>query len=127
MQLAGYGVLVARITAYDHNSEVMFEGLFQGRNALDVAYQQTTSETFTLGSWADCNENGMNDACDIAGGGSADANGNGVPDECESNCQWDLNGDGVTNVDDLLSLIAGFETQYDVDDLLALLAEFGCE
>ena len=69
----------------------------------------------------------MNDACDIAGGGSADSNSNGIPDECESNCQWDLNGDGATNVDDLLALIAGFNNEYDVDDLLALLAEFGCE
>ena len=123
----GYGVLVARVTAYGHGSEIMFEGLFQGRNALDVAYQQTTNQTFTLGAWADCNENGMNDACDIAGGGSADSNSNGIPDECESNCQWDLNGDGATNVDDLLALIAGFNNEYDVDDLLALLAEFGCE
>lgn len=32
----------------------------------------------------DCNNNGIEDAVDIATGSSADANGNGIPDECES-------------------------------------------
>ncbi len=32
---------------------------------------------------ADCNANGVPDACDIVEGTSSDANGNGVPDECE--------------------------------------------
>ena len=31
----------------------------------------------------DCNQNGIEDAVDIATGSSSDANGNGVPDECE--------------------------------------------
>ncbi len=31
----------------------------------------------------DCNLNGVDDALDVAGGGSADDDGNGVPDECE--------------------------------------------
>jgi hypothetical protein len=31
----------------------------------------------------DCNANGLEDACDIAGGTSADANENWLPDECE--------------------------------------------
>lgn len=32
---------------------------------------------------ADCNENGIEDAVDIAFGTSSDADENGVPDECE--------------------------------------------
>ena len=32
---------------------------------------------------ADCNANGIPDACDLADGTSIDADGNGVPDECE--------------------------------------------
>ncbi len=32
---------------------------------------------------ADCNGNGLADACDISQGASQDLNGNGVPDECE--------------------------------------------
>jgi len=124
----GHGVLIARLTAFGLSSEVMVEALFQGRNALDVTWQGTGGATATLGNWADCNENGINDACDIAGGSSEDANGNGVPDECEASpCEWDLNGDGFTGVDDLLAIIAGYPDPYDVDDLLALLAEFGCE
>ncbi len=122
-----HGVLIGRFTLYDHSSEIMVEALFQGRNALGVNYQQTASDTFTLGNWADCNDNGTNDACDIAGGGSNDDNNNGIPDECESECEWDLNGDGITSVDDLLLLIANFGGQYDVDDLLALLSDYGCE
>ncbi|MCP4760078.1 MAG: hypothetical protein GY894_09550 [Planctomycetes bacterium] len=124
---SGHAVLIARLTAYGHSSEVMVEALFQGRNAVDVTWQATGGATATLGNWADCNANGTNDACDIAGGSSNDANGNGVPDECESSCVWDLNGDGMTTVDDLLALIGEFGTTYNVDDLLGLLAEFGCE
>jgi len=125
---AGHGVLIGRLTAYGHTSEVMIEALFQGRNALDVTWQATGGTTATLGNWADCNGNNVNDACDIAGGGSSDDNGNGIPDECEkSNCEWDVNGDGTTDVNDLLEVIGGFPELYDVDDLLALLSEFGCE
>ncbi len=47
----------------------------------------------TLG--ADCNENGLPDDCDLAGG-STDLNGNGVPDECE-----DCNDNGVPDDMDL--------------------------
>ena len=122
----GHGVLIARLTAYGLTSEVGFEALFQGRNALNVTWQATGGGTFTLGNWADCNVNGTADACDIASGDSQDTNGNGIPDECETNCQWDLNGDGMTTVDDLLMLIGGYPDTYNVDDLLALLSEFGC-
>jgi hypothetical protein len=125
---AGHGVLIGRLTAYGHTSDVMVEALFQGRNALGVTWQATGGTTATLGNWADCNGNDVNDACDIAGGGSSDANENGIPDECDqSNCEWDINGDGMTDVNDLLEVIGGFPDLYNVDDLLALLSEFGCE
>ncbi len=42
---------------------------------------------------ADCNANGIGDACDIADGTSLDCDGNGVPDECEPDC----NGNGVVD------------------------------
>ncbi|MBN1513820.1 MAG: hypothetical protein JXB13_17520, partial [Phycisphaerae bacterium] len=35
------------------------------------------------GDALDCNENGLPDECDIAGGTSQDINQNGTPDECE--------------------------------------------
>jgi len=44
---------------------------------------------------ADCNENGVDDVCDIAGGASADLNGNWTPDECESSATPVCFGDGT--------------------------------
>ncbi len=35
------------------------------------------------GEIVDCNNNGIDDACDIASGFSQDCNGNGIPDECD--------------------------------------------
>jgi hypothetical protein len=47
----------------------------------------------------DCNDNGVPDACDIAGGTSQDGNRDGVPDECAGTAvitflRGDCNGDG---------------------------------
>ncbi len=42
------------------------------------------SSAFCAGCTADCNDNGVEDAVDIAVGYSSDLDGNGVPDECES-------------------------------------------
>jgi len=61
------------------------------------------------GAAADCNDNLIPDSCDIAGGFSLDANVNGIPDECEiSACPGDITGDGLTNVTDLLALLAAW-------------------
>jgi DNA-binding beta-propeller fold protein YncE len=46
----------------------------------------------------DCNQNNVDDAADVAGGGSLDLNGNGVPDECE-----DCNANGVLDPADIQS------------------------
>ena len=43
------------------------------------------------GDSEDCNENGVPDECDIAGGFSTDLDANGVPDECDPDC----NGNGI--------------------------------
>lgn len=47
---------------------------------------------------SDCNNNGTDDAADIAGGVSLDCNLNGIPDECE--CVWD-NGDQPTDIEEI--------------------------
>jgi len=48
---------------------------------------------------ADCNENGVDDFCDIASGYSSDCNQNGVPDDCEP---WqDCNSNGVQDFCDI--------------------------
>ncbi len=121
------GVLIARLTSLDHTSQVLFEALFQGRDDQDVTWQDTASLWVELEGELDCNANRVPDACDIAQGTSEDEDGDGIPDECESPCQWDLNGDGTTDVNDLLTVIGGFGATYDVNDLLALLADFGCD
>ena len=63
---------------------------------------------------------------DIANGTSEDTNDNGIPDECDSECSGDVDNDGDTDVDDILEIINGFGTTYDVDDLLNSIADFGC-
>jgi hypothetical protein len=87
----------------------------------------------------DCNENGIPDGCDIAGGGSDDDNGNGVPDECENLCPCDCEEppDGTVDVGDFLALLAQWgapgpcdcedppDDTVDVGDFLALLAAWG--
>ncbi|MCH2140345.1 MAG: hypothetical protein MK100_04845 [Phycisphaerales bacterium] len=120
------GVLVARLTTMEHSSEILFEALFQGRDAIDATWQDVAAATITYNGEQDCNENNVADACDIANGTSDDANGNGVPDECESGCTYDIDGDGDVDVDDLLEIINGFGSTYDVDDLLGAIAEYGC-
>ena len=120
------GVLIARLTTMEYSSEILFEALFQGRDASNVTWQDIASGTITYEGEQDCNGNGNPDACDIANGDSDDANGNGIPDECESDCSGDADGDGDTDVDDILFIINGFGSIYDVDDLLNAIADFGC-
>ena len=120
------GVLVARLTTMGHAAEILFEALFQGRDDGSTTWQDITARTITYSGELDCNGNEVPDACDIASGDSDDVNGNGIPDECESSCEWDLDGDGMTTVNDLLVLISEYPEVYGIDELLGLLAEFGC-
>jgi len=43
----------------------------------------------------------------------------------ECGCPGDLNGDLIVDVDDILTAIAGFGTDYDVNDILDVLSHFG--
>ncbi len=87
-----YGVLVARVTTFDQNASVFMGALFQGKDALGVTWQQTGEINITYPVIVDCNNNGVDDACDIANGTSLDVNLNGIPDECEFP---DCNGNGI--------------------------------
>lgn len=120
------GVLIARLTTMDHASEILVEALFQGRDGFNTTWQDIASGLVTYQGELDCNLNGISDACDIANGSSNDTNSNGVPDECESACEGDVDGNGNTDVDDVLTIINGFGTVYNVDDLLNTIADFGC-
>ena len=83
----------------------------------------------------DCNSNGNLDSCDLEDGLSQDVNGSGIPDECECLADIALD-DGQVNVNDLLILIAVWDTTsptgdinydgiVDVEDLLILIAAWG--
>ncbi len=52
------------------------------------------------GTSSDCNINGIPDGCDIADGISLDCDGNGVPDECDV-AIGDCNGNGIPDACDL--------------------------
>jgi len=54
----------------------------------------------------DCNDNGVDDTADIAGGISVDCDGNGLPDECEFLTTGDMNRDRFVGVDDFAALLS---------------------
>ncbi|MEE2907734.1 MAG: hypothetical protein VX527_07860 [Planctomycetota bacterium] len=120
------GVLVARLTNFGAEAQIQFQALIQGRDANDNAWQQELDSTFGYIATVDCNENGINDACDIANGTSPDTDGNGVPDECESGCVGDYDGNGQTNIDDILYIISYWNNPYTVEDLLTILDDYNC-
>ncbi|MAT82621.1 MAG: hypothetical protein CMJ29_13375 [Phycisphaerae bacterium] len=133
-----YGVLLARLTAFELNSTISLDALIQGRSGSGDTWQDSVSYTFGYESTEDCNENGVADDCDIANGNSQDQDGNGVPDECDTgDCPGDVDGDNDVDVDDILIALGNFggsgsgdvdgDNDIDVDDLLAILGAFGSE
>jgi hypothetical protein len=73
---------------------------------------------------SDCNNNGTDDAADIANGVSLDCNLNGIPDDCE--CVWD-NGDQPADLEEVNGQIShigggaigmGFDALRVADDLI---------
>ena len=69
-------------------------------NAVDFAVRVNSPRrndgmhaTLHLPVGADCNANGVPDACDIASGDSVDHNGNHIPDDCEYRADFDRDGD----------------------------------
>jgi hypothetical protein len=121
------GVRIARLTTMGYDAEVLVEALFQGRDSSDGVWQAAAGGYITYSGELDCNLNAIPDACDIANGTSMDSNGNGIPDECDSTCVGDVDGDGDTDVNDVLMIINGFGDAYNVDDLLTTIADFGCQ
>tara|TARA_Y100000589_G_scaffold329326_2_gene375539 strand:+ start:486 stop:2948 length:2463 start_codon:yes stop_codon:yes gene_type:complete len=132
-----YGVLVARLTAFELDSTISVEALVQGRDGFGNTWQDTDVHSFTYEPVLDCNENGVSDVCDILNGSSQDSDGNGVPDECDGDCLGDVNGDNIINVDDVLVTLGNYggsgagdangDGQINVDDLLVILGEFGSD
>ena len=130
-----YAVRIARLTTSGMDDVITFEGLVQGRFGNGLLFSEGAYIEAAYAPQEDCNENGVNDTCDIADGSSADDNGNGIPDECENNCPADADGDGDSDVDDLLAVIAAFGSGagpadldgngiVNVDDLLLCISYF---
>jgi hypothetical protein len=87
----------------------------------------------------DCDENMVLDSCDIDVDPMLDVNGNGIIDSCEPPvCPGDTNGDGLTDVDDLVNVILDFGTDgflhngdrdgngvVNIDDIVIVIVNFG--
>jgi hypothetical protein len=118
--------------------------------ALEIDYTASSSLDMVVSNWDsnvgnflyyssvidDCNDNGIADGCDVAGGESADVNMNGIPDECECLADFAEPPDGMVNVFDLLALLDAWgqsDVPQDLDgdgtvnvfDLLILLEAWG--
>jgi len=64
-----------------------YYSLVSNATGADVAYAATFNgeqDVYYLRVYPDCNENGISDVTDIAGGSSPDADGDHVPDECQT-------------------------------------------
>jgi hypothetical protein len=63
------------------------------------------------GGAPDCNNNGRLDSCDIALGSSQDVNNNGIPDDCGP-CVGDADGNRVISFADITAVLANFGANY---------------
>ena len=71
------------------------------------ANQTYTASRDSLGSFLDCNRNGIDDTVDIASG-SADINGDSIPDECQSLfIRGDANLDLDRDIADVITILEG--------------------
>jgi hypothetical protein len=131
---------LAKLTASDGAPFDQFAGITSLDQDIALVYAEGKAYFFAGFSGLDCNSNANPDACDIFEGTSEDLNANGIPDECDA--IGDLNGDGVVNVRDLLTLLAAWgacddpcppactgDTNFDCTvnwiDLLTLLTNWG--
>ncbi|MCH7872371.1 MAG: hypothetical protein IID33_11790, partial [Planctomycetes bacterium] len=105
-----------RIYLFDGATGIFLRSYVTGN---DTELDLPTGFDFMPGWEIDCNQNQLDDACDIASGYSQDANGNGIPDECETDCNangvydrldifpygdsFDCNGNGIPDECDIES------------------------
>jgi hypothetical protein len=83
-------------------------------SSLEVSVTEGQSCYIRVGGW-----NGA------TGSGQLTVDGPGDPCENEEECDGDINGDSMVNVDDLLLLIGSWGDPYSVDDLLLLIGAWG--
>jgi len=101
-----------------------------GVTAGGIVYSESGSTAFTMAGTTVCGN-----APDQIYGAWTDNGGNTVADECPNDCTGDLDGNGEVGVDDLLAVLAAYQTNADgdcdgdgdtdVDDLLLLISAWG--
>ena len=71
----------------------------------EAAIDAVSAVVFICDEIADCNNNGIDDAIDIADGTSEDCNSNGIPDECDISSEFsnDCNTNGIPDECDIAS------------------------
>jgi hypothetical protein len=96
----------AKLTASDGGANDQFGGATSVDQDIALIYAADDAYFFVGFSGTDCNSNDNPDTCDIFEGASDDLNANGIPDECEA--VGDLDGNGIVNVRDLLTLLGAW-------------------
>ncbi|MFG0251643.1 MAG: hypothetical protein ACF8NJ_02075 [Phycisphaerales bacterium JB038] len=81
------------------------------------------AEDIAGGFSADCNSNGIPDTCELAAGTATDGDGDGVLDECQHDCPGDVDGDNDIDQADLGLLLVAYERPPD-DPLYDPRADF---
>ena len=104
------GLVVSADMVYDSNADGDFD-----EGAGDEGYNYLFYISPLGGEGiTDCNNNGVDDATDIANGTSDDVNADGIPDECPGQTNRlcaDVNNDGVVTPADFSAWVAAFNTQ----------------
>lgn len=103
------GLVFAASMTYDSNNDGFFDDSTGDEEYSFLFYVSPLAD----GPANDCNNNGIDDATDIANGTSTDINGDGIPDECPGQSTRrcaDVNGDGLVTAADFSAWVAAFNT-----------------
>lgn len=136
-------VLLAQLTT---NSAVLPSGFIDvvGRSASGTAGWEAYNQAIPVPALVDCNNNGQQDAFEIALGTVRDCDQSGVPDTCEyGSASTDCNGNGVPDLCDVISAFSADlngnfvpdececsgdvdgNGRVDVDDIIDVIAAWG--
>ncbi len=103
------GLVVSADMTYDSNSDGQFDEATGDEGYNYLFYIAPLGGT----GITDCNNNGVDDATDIANGTSDDLNGDGIPDECPGQMDRlcaDVNNDGSVSPADFSAWVSAFNT-----------------
>ncbi len=104
------GLTIAMDMTYDSNGDGMFDEALGDEGYNYIFYISPLGGS----NITDCNNNGVDDATDIANGTSDDFNADGIPDECPGQMTRvcaDVNNDGMVTPTDFSAWVGAFNTQ----------------